>query len=137
MPLLELPSLSGGKLALASLKGSVVVLDFWATWCGPCLHEIPRYGEFAKANSGRGVEVIGVVCDSGTPQDIQDFVIEHRITYRKLLGDDSTLEAFGVTEGFPTTFVIDREGVIRAKLLGSLPGKFQQLQQLVDGALAR
>ena len=77
-----------------------------------------------------------MVCDSGTPQDIQDFVIEHRITYRQLLGDDSTLEAFGVTEGFPTTFVIDREGVIRAKLLGAPPGKFRRARHLVDRALA-
>ena len=135
-PAFELPDLAGGTLSSAQLKGKVVVLDFWATWCGPCIKEIPDYAEFWRKNRSRGVEVVGVVCDSGEPSDIQDFIREYKIPYRQLLCDEETQVAFGALQGFPTTFVIDGEGVIRKKMLGSPPGKFEALQKLVDEALS-
>jgi peroxiredoxin len=134
-PSFDLPDLAGGRVSLASLKGRVVVLDFWATWCGPCIVELPEYNDFARRNRPKGVEMIGVVFDSGEPQEIQDFVREHRVEYRQLLGDDPMMEAFGGNMGFPTTFVIDREGIIRTKFVGSTPDKFERLQQAVDAAL--
>jgi peroxiredoxin len=135
-PPFDLPDLNGGRTTLESLKGKVVVLDFWATWCGPCIQEIPEYASFWRKNQPRGIEVIGVVMDSGSAQEINDFVREFKIPYRQLIGDEKTGDAFGVNQGFPTTFVIDGKGMIRTKLLGSPPTKFEKLQELVDAALA-
>ena len=135
-PAFDLPDLNGGRVSLASLEGKVLVVDFWATWCGPCITEIPDYAEFWRKNQPRGVEVLGIVMDSGSPDDILDFVREYKIPYRQLLGDAEIGAEFGVNQGFPTTFVIDGQGVIRSKILGSPPTKFDKLQETVDAALA-
>jgi thiol-disulfide isomerase/thioredoxin len=135
-PPFDLPAVEGGRVTLASLKGKVVVLDMWATWCGPCIAEMPDYAEFARKNQPRGAEVVGIVFASGAPQEVQDFVREHRIPYQQLLGPDELLDAYGANSGFPTTFVIDARGMIRLKLIGAAPQKFEKLQKAVDEALA-
>jgi thiol-disulfide isomerase/thioredoxin len=135
-PAFELPDLAGGTLSLAALQGKVVVLDFWATWCAPCIAELPDLAQFARKNAPRGVEVIGVVLDSGEPQDISDFVRDHKITYRQLIGNEEVRDAYDANQGYPTTFVIDPAGRLVTRTLGAVPDKFERLQKAVDAALA-
>jgi len=132
----ELTDLKGGTVSLASLSGKVVVLDFWATWCGPCIKEMPDYAEFYRKNQSRGVEVLGIVLDSGEPQDIEDFLRDNRTPYRQLLGTEKVRNDYGSVDGFPTTFLVDAQGQVRLTIVGATPGKFKMLQETVDALLA-
>jgi peroxiredoxin len=108
-----------GKLVhLADYKGKVVLLDFWATWCGPCNIEIPWFMDFQQKYKDRGFEVLGVSMDDDGWKAINPFVSRKKINYRILLGDDATGDLYGGLEALPTTFVIDRNGRVASVHVG-------------------
>jgi peroxiredoxin len=114
---------ANGKLVhLADYRGKVVLLDFWATWCGPCVIEIPWFTEFQRKYKDRGFEVVGVSMDEDGWKAITPFVTQKKVNYRIVLGDDKTGDQYGGLEALPTTFVIDRDGRIAAVHVG-LAGK--------------
>ncbi|HWF09632.1 MAG TPA: redoxin domain-containing protein [Bryobacteraceae bacterium] len=128
---------ANGKLVhLADFKGKVVVLDFWATWCNPCMVEIPWFQEFERKYKDRGFEVLGVSMDDDGWKAINPFVAKRKLNYRVVLGDDKTGDQFGGLEALPTTFVIDRNGRIASAHVGlPLAGKkdFEDaIQQLLE-----
>ncbi|MDP9053950.1 MAG: TlpA family protein disulfide reductase [Acidobacteriota bacterium] len=110
---------ANGKLVhLADYRGKVVLLDFWATWCGPCQEEIPWFTEFQRKYKDRGFEVLGVSMDDNGWKAINPFVAKKKINYRVVLGDDKTGDQYGGIEALPTTFVIDRGGRIASVHVG-------------------
>jgi cytochrome c biogenesis protein CcmG/thiol:disulfide interchange protein DsbE len=117
-PDFELKDAEGKAVKLADYKGKVVLLDFWATWCGPCAIEIPWFVEFQRKYKDRGFEVLGISMDDDGWKAITPFVESKKINYRVLLGNDSTGDLYGGVEALPTTFVIDREGRIASVHIG-------------------
>jgi cytochrome c biogenesis protein CcmG/thiol:disulfide interchange protein DsbE len=108
-----------GTMSLASLRGRVVAVNFWASWCLPCREEAPLLQETWLENRAEGLVVLGVDANDAS-SDARSFVRKHALTYPILDdGDGSTLGHWGVP-GLPTTFVVDRRGRVVAKLLGGL-----------------
>jgi len=108
-----------GKLVhLSDYRGKVVLLDFWATWCGPCKIEIPWFKELERKNKSRGFAVIGVSMDDDGWDVVKPFVRELGVNYRVVMGNDSTAQLFGSIDALPTTFLIDREGKVAATHVG-------------------
>ena len=122
-PEFSLKDNTGKIVHLADYKGKVVLLDFWATWCGPCNIEIPWFTEFEKKYGSRGFEVVGISMDEGGWKAITPFATRKNINYRILLGDDTTGDQYGGIEALPTAFVIDRNGKIASVHVGLSPRK--------------
>ena len=102
---------------LASFRGQIVVLDFWATWCGPCNITSPILDGFAKAHAGEGVKVLGISTDNDE-DDVRTWLTRHRVSYVIAHDGDGTAgRAFGVSN-LPTLVIIDRLGNIRARRVG-------------------
>jgi len=117
-PELALADEQGKTLRLADFKGKVVLLDFWATWCGPCKIEIPWFIEFQRKYKDQGFSVVGVSMDEEGWDIIRPFAQQYKMNYPVLLGNDEAAAKFGGVEVLPTTFLIDRQGRIVATHLG-------------------
>ena len=122
-PDFALTDISGQKLSLADYKGKVVLLDFWATWCGPCRIEIPGFVELQNKYREQGFSVIGVSLDTGSDAigQVRDFYKEFKMNYPVAVGDDKVSELYGGILGLPTTFLIGRDGRIYSKHPGATP----------------
>ena len=127
-PEFTLADLEGNLVTLSDLKGKVVMLNFWGTWCGPCRREIPDFVKLIDKHQDSGLEILGVTLSSGSPENIQSFADQWNINYT-LLTDINKNETQVVTSlygqvtgqpitGIPTTFIIDKEGYIRQKYVG-------------------
>ena len=128
-PDFTLKDATGAEVKLSDYRGKVVLLNFWATWCGPCALEIPWFIEFEQQYKSRGFEVLGISMDEDGWKAIKPFTAEHKMNYRVLLGNDTVGQLYGGVDALPTTFIIDREGKIAAPYVG-LAGKNEYSQEI-------
>ena len=124
---------NGSRVKLSDYKGKVVLLNFWATWCGPCKIEIPWFIEFGKAYNSRGFAVLGVALDKGGWKAVKPFVTQKGMNYPVVVGNDSVAELYGGIDSLPTTFLIDRDGGIASTHVG-LVSKSEYRRSSVDPA---
>jgi cytochrome c biogenesis protein CcmG/thiol:disulfide interchange protein DsbE len=106
------------KIALSSYRGKVVLLNFWATWCEPCLTEMPTFVEWQKQYGSENFQVIGISMDDATPE-VRSTVSRLKLNYPVLMGDEYLGAAYGGVLGLPVTFLIDRDGKIQARYQGA------------------
>ena len=118
-PNFTLDRLNGDAFRLKEHRGTVVVLNFWATWCPPCREEIPDFVNMQADLGDRGVQFVGVALERNPdPQAVRDFAEKMNVNYPIGLGDGSIAQKYGGIRGLPMTFVIGPEGEIRGRIPG-------------------
>jgi len=132
-PAWKLKDLDGGEVSSDQFKGKVVVVDFWATWCGPCIEEIPGYIALQKKYGPDGLVIVGVSMDRRGPAHVKQFAQARGMNYTLVMGDEAVVEAFGNFQAIPTTFLISRDGRILNQKTGAAPA--EEYEKLVQAAL--
>jgi cytochrome c biogenesis protein CcmG, thiol:disulfide interchange protein DsbE len=135
-PAFELENIAGGTTGSADLKGKVSVVDIWATWCEPCITEIPKFNRLFNEYKDKDVRIVGITAVS--PQDaIAPTAKQYGMKYTILVGDDTVVDGFGGVIGWPTTFVLTKDWTIYKKYVGALPDKEARIKKDIDTLLSR
>jgi thiol-disulfide isomerase/thioredoxin len=135
----SLPDLTGKTVSLHDFRGKVLIVDIWGTWCPPCRMEIPHFIQLYEKHRSRGLEIVGINYENGSPEQVRSiiaqFVEKNGVSYPCVVGDQATQDQVPEFEGFPTTLFVDREGVVRLKLVGYHP--YEKLESIVLELLDR
>lgn len=130
-------TLAGDTVSLESLRGQVVLLNLWATWCGPCRMETPYLQAIYEERKAEGFEIVGISMDTGdAAEDVAMFVDEYQVTYTIL--HDPTMQGMELYQvlGLPATFLIDREGILRWMRYGPIPEDDPDFLAALDDVLS-
>lgn len=142
-PDFRLKSIDGRTLSLSQIRKDpakpgayrVVILDFWATWCGPCREELPGFQKLHEKYGKKGLAMVGVAVDKGGVSDVKPFVKENKLTYTILVDPRQTVKNQYGVRFLPTTYIIDKSGVIRAVHVGYAPGVEDTIENEVKSLL--
>jgi len=117
-PQFALKDFEGRVARLNDYKGKIVVINFWATWCAPCLAEIPEFVRLQRSYRNRGIQVIGVTYPPVNPARVRRLAVKSRINYPLLFGNRRIAKLYGVTNLLPVTIIVDRQGRLEARIDG-------------------
>ncbi|MBZ5524502.1 MAG: TlpA family protein disulfide reductase [Acidobacteriia bacterium] len=109
---------NGKTMKLSDLRGKAVLVNFWATWCGPCKIEMPWFVELQKKYGPDGLVILGVAMDDSGEKEISNFAKEMKVNYPVVQGTEKVGQLYGGVEGLPTSFFVDRSGTIVGRELG-------------------
>ena len=129
VPAFTASDLDGRAVSTAALRGKVVIVNFWATWCPPCREEIPDLIALQNKYKDR-VQVIGIAQDSGSVEDVRAFALKNGMNYPTVLSTPEIEKIFPGVSALPTTFILDREGRLAQKHVGLLNAKRTELETL-------
>jgi thiol-disulfide isomerase/thioredoxin len=132
-PDFSLESLDGKTMRLSDLRGKAVLLNFWATWCGPCKIEMPWFVDLQNQYGSQGLQIVGVAMDDGSKEDIAKFAKDMGVNYPILIGKDSVGDQYGGVPALPESFLIARDGKVIDKIVG-LRGK-SEIEDAIKKAL--
>lgn len=136
-PVYSATLLSGDTVTTDQLKGKVVLLNVWATWCAPCREEIPYLQKLFDARRGEGLEIVGVSIDArGSDESITSFVKEFGMTYPIWRDPDERVQSLYMALGVPASYLIDRAGVLRWRHLGTVKATDTTFTGALERALA-
>jgi cytochrome c biogenesis protein CcmG/thiol:disulfide interchange protein DsbE len=120
VPRYALTALDGTPLSPDALRGKVVLINFWATWCLPCRVEMPLLQRMAERHREAGLIVVGLSVDRGAEESVRTFLRERGVTYPVAVVGSDVERAFGGVRGYPTSILVDRDGVVRHVVIGPL-----------------
>ena len=135
-PDFTLKALDGKTVKLSDYRGKAVLVNFWATWCGPCNEEMPWLVDLHKKYAAQGFEILGVAMDDASLKDIAKFAHEKQVNYPILIGQDSVGDAYGGVSYLPENFYIDRSGKMVDRVFG-IKGKAdmeEDIQKIIASA---
>jgi thiol-disulfide isomerase/thioredoxin len=134
-PDFTLKTLDGREVTLSALRGEVILLDFWATWCGPCRESIPHLIRLYKTYQKKGFEVIGINMDKRDMETVRQFAMSMDIPYPVVITLEKVERDYGVTS-LPSTIIIDKKGRIREKIRGFTNEIAKQMTTIVEELLS-
>jgi thiol-disulfide isomerase/thioredoxin len=134
MPAIRLQDLNGKKVSTDQFEENIVLIDFWATWCVPCIAEVPFLNRLQEKFKTQGVKVIGVTLASGEAKEVKPFVTKFKMAYPILMGEDEQAYDLNIM-GFPTSYLVTRDWKIYRKYVGGGPAKAQQIESDIQRLL--
>ncbi len=136
-PAIVLKNLKGKTIRIEDFKGKVILLNFWATWCAPCLAEVPELIEWQKEYQNQGLQIIGITYPPTNRIKVRDFVRKNKINYPILFGSKKTKELFDSGNTMPFSIVIGRDGNIKERIEGVIFAEEfdEKVKPLIDSSL--